>query len=68
MMPNGVDFSFILLFCVLMKAVLCRCMLESRGLVVRSIPFYEWNSAEDAEQQKAYLSHLLASAYAFGYQ
>jgi hypothetical protein len=40
-------------------------MLESRGYLVRSIPFYEWNSVEGIEQQKAYLSCLLASAYAF---
>ena len=48
-----------------MKPVIHRCMLESRGYVVRSIPFYEWNSVEGVEQQKAYLSRLLASAYAF---
>ena len=42
-----------------------RCMLESRGYVVRSIPFYEWNSVDGVEEQRAYLSRLLASAYAF---
>lgn len=42
-----------------------RYMLESRGLIVRSIPFYEWNSLESVDQQKMYLSRLLASAYAF---
>ena len=45
-----------------------RCMLESQGLIVRSIPFYEWNSMETVDQQKTYLSRLLASAYAFRYK
>ena len=36
-------------------------MLEACGLVVRSIPFYEWNSLEDLEHQKEYLTRLLAS-------
>ena len=53
---------------MLSSNLFCRCMLESRGLIVRSIPFYEWNSADGVEQQKAYLSHLLASAYVCGYQ
>lgn len=50
-----------------MLGIICRCMLESQGFIVLSIPFYDWNSAEGPEQQKAYLSHLLASVYAFGY-
>lgn len=45
----------------------CRRMLESRGLVVRSIPFYEWNNLGSIDQQKIYLSGLLTSAYAFTY-
>lgn len=36
-------------------------MLESCGLIVRSIPFYEWNSLEGLEAQKAYLARLLGS-------
>lgn len=39
----------------------CRCMLEAGGLLVRSIPFYEWNSLQGLDQQKAYLSRLLSS-------
>ena len=46
---------------------LFRCMLESRGLTVRSIPFYEWNSLDSIHQQRLYLSRLLASAYAVTY-
>ena len=46
---------------------LFRCMLESRGLTVRSIPFYEWNSLQSIDQQRLYLSRLLASAYALTY-
>lgn len=50
------------------RTVARRCMLESQGLIVRSIPFYEWNSMETVDQQKTYLSRLLASAYAFRYK
>lgn len=38
-----------------------RCMLEASGLVVRSVPFYEWSSLNGLEQQKAYLTRLLTS-------
>ena len=44
--------------------VAARCMLEACGLIVRSIPFYEWNSLDGLEQQKAYLSRLLGSVAA----
>lgn len=46
----------------------CRRMLESRGLIVRSIPFYEWSNLGSIDQQKIYLSRLLTSAYAFTYR
>ncbi|KAL3149096.1 hypothetical protein ABBQ32_001939 [Trebouxia sp. C0010 RCD-2024] len=45
-----------------------RRMLESRGLIVRSIPFYEWSNLGSIDQQKIYLSRLLTSAYAFTYR
>ena len=39
-----------------------RAMLEARGHVVRSIPFYEWAALTGLDQQKNYLWRLLASA------
>ena len=41
-----------------------RCSLEACGLIVRSIPFYEWSSLDGLEQQKAYLARLLGSVAA----
>ncbi|KAK9814919.1 hypothetical protein WJX73_002051 [Symbiochloris irregularis] len=38
-----------------------RYMLEALGLTVRSIPFYQWFSLGDLENQKAFLTQLLAT-------
>ncbi|KAK9812353.1 hypothetical protein WJX73_004610 [Symbiochloris irregularis] len=43
------------------RTIARRCMLEAWGLVVRSIPFYEWSALQGLEQQKAYLGRLLSS-------
>lgn len=37
-------------------------MVEARGHVVRSIPYYEWCALDSLEQQQAYVWRLLASA------
>jgi RAP domain len=47
------------------RTVARRCMLEGHGYIVRSIPFYEWNALDGKEQHKAYVTRLLASAFAY---
>jgi hypothetical protein len=39
-------------------------MIEGRGYIVRSIPYYEWCSLESMEVRQTYLWRLLASAVA----
>lgn len=39
-----------------------RCMLESRGYIVCTVPFYEWTALEGIEQQKAYMARVLAAS------
>lgn len=44
------------------RTVARKLMVEARGFVVRSIPYYEWCALESLEQQQAYVWRLLASA------
>jgi hypothetical protein len=36
-----------------------RSILESRGYVVRIVPFMDWNTLQNLQQQKGYLRRLL---------
>lgn len=44
------------------RTVARKLMIEARGYVVRSIPYYEWCALESVDQQQAYVWRLLASA------
>jgi hypothetical protein len=44
------------------RTVARKLMIEGRGHIVRSIPYYEWCALETLEQQQAYIWRLLASA------
>ncbi|BDA49701.1 probable RAP domain-containing protein, chloroplastic [Coccomyxa sp. Obi] len=44
------------------RTVARKLMVEARGHVVRSIPYYEWCALDSLEQQQAYVWRLLASA------
>ena len=44
------------------RTVARKLMIEARGYIVRSIPYYEWCALDSLEQQQAYIWRLLASA------
>jgi hypothetical protein len=46
------------------RTVARKLMIEGRGYIVRSIPYYEWCSLDSVEVRQTYLWRLLASAVA----
>ena len=50
------------------RTVARKLMIEGRGYIVRSIPYYEWCSLDSMEARQTYLWRLLASAVSAGAQ
>ncbi|CAL5220538.1 g2573 [Coccomyxa viridis] len=48
------------------RTVARKLMIEGRGYIVRSIPYYEWCSLDSMEARQTYLWRLLASAVSVG--
>lgn len=48
------------------RTVARKLMIEGRGYIVRSIPYYEWCSMDSMEARQTYLWRLLASAVSVG--
>ena len=50
------------------RTVARKLMIEGRGYIVRSIPYYDWCSLDSMEARQTYLWRLLASAVSQGAQ
>ena len=48
------------------RTVARKLMIEGRGYIVRSIPYYEWCALDGMETRQTYLWRLLASAVSLG--
>lgn len=48
------------------RTVARKLMIEGRGYIVRSIPYYEWCALDSMEARQTYLWRLLASAVSLG--